>query len=110
MTEPLDDALIALRPAIAMRRRFIGRSVVDEEHFEIAERLGDDAFEALVDIVRHVVRGNDHADHGLFGDLARHSLQSSFSAVELRLSKLDAQQSREHMTPYQPNLQAEPRL
>lgn len=53
------DVRISLRPTIAYLARTIGRPVIDQQDFQVAIRLGDNAANAVVELTRNVVYGND---------------------------------------------------
>ena len=57
------DPRVARAEALDHRERFVRRAVVHDEHLEVAERLRDDALEALLDVTRTVEGRHADAHH-----------------------------------------------
>ena len=56
------DAIIFRRPHITFARASIAGAIIDEDDFQVAIALLDNALDTLIKIPFHVVDGNDHAD------------------------------------------------
>ena len=79
------DTVIFHRPRIAFARAIVSRAIIDEDDFQVAIALLDNALDALIKISFHVIDGNDHADQRRFGNLVAHACTVTMLLASKRL-------------------------
>lgn len=79
------DAIIFRRPHITFARASIAGAIIDEDDFQVAIALLDNALDTLIKIPFHVVDGNDHADQRLLGNLIAHACTVTMLSASKRL-------------------------